>query len=197
MQTPSTTPGLSSGVPVRDAEGVAGGAGRGPGPAPSAPVFVDSSGRRRKTWRRLTIAVVAVLCGYACMLGIGFAGGPIPPAALLPIPGIPGNGPAPSDPGHSSVGADTSRATPGAKDTGRLAGPAAPSHSGGPTSDAAKPTRTTAAEPTPPQPSGLPSASGAPVPTPTGTTVVSPAGSTSKTHGPPATPPGQSRSKTR
>jgi hypothetical protein len=59
-----------------------------PGPV-AGPVFVDSSGRRRKLARRASLIAVAVLAGYVGLLAVSFAGGPIPPNALLPVPGIP------------------------------------------------------------------------------------------------------------
>ena len=171
-------------------------------PATASPVFVDSSGRRRKTWRRLTIAVVAALCGYACLLGIGFAGGPIPPAALLPIPGVPGNGPASSaSPSSnaaapSSAGAETSHGTTSgtAKDPAGLFPPRAESSA----TSAAGSARTSAAKPTAPQPSSTASPSGtAALPTtPSGTTAVTPTSTVSSTHGPQGTPPSHSHSKT-
>lgn len=160
-------------------------------PAPSVPVFVDGSGRRRKNWRRLTIAVVAALCGYVCLLAVGFAGGPIPPAALLPIPGVPGNSAAPSTaPGNAPTGAPKTPAahvatSESAKDTGRL-----PSRAG-----AEGPTRITATKPAVPQPSTT--ASGIVVPpAPSGTTVLTPSSTVSSTtHGPQGTPPGHSHTK--
>lgn len=198
MQT-STTPAPPSGVPGQEDSGAADDAGSLREPAPSSPVFVDGSGRRRKTWRRLTIGVVAALCGYACLLGIGFAGGPIPPAALLPIPGVPGNGPAttappagnasdPSSPGAAGAHAATPKS---AGHTTGVFGRTTPSHGDAAATDAST-------RPTTSQPGSTANPSGTAMPTaPSGTTVVTPSGTASSTtHGPQATPPSHSHSKT-
>ncbi|QUQ65836.1 hypothetical protein [Kutzneria sp. CA-103260] len=53
------------------------------------PVFVDPSGRRRRFLRRLAIAVCALFAAYVVLLCAALSGAPIPPSALLPLPGAP------------------------------------------------------------------------------------------------------------
>jgi len=51
------------------------------------PVFVDSSGRRRRMVKR-ALGMVAVVClGYLVLLGFSFVGGPVTPGDLLALPG--------------------------------------------------------------------------------------------------------------
>lgn len=187
----STTPAPARRVPDPEDDDGADGAGRGAKPAPSSPVFVDGSGQRRKNWRRLTIAVIAALCGYACLLGIGFAGGPIPPAALLPVPGVPGRAPATSAPSPTGSGNHvTVSDTKGTTHSGQ----AIPSHADRSATGTARSTHSTAVSTGASQPSATPTASVST--TPSGTTAVTTKKTASTTHGPPATPPGHSRSKT-
>ena len=54
------------------------------------PVFVDSSGKRRRWIRRGSVAVVTITTAYGVVVALSFLGGPVPPNALLPLPGIPG-----------------------------------------------------------------------------------------------------------
>jgi len=56
---------------------------------PEKPVFVDPSGRRRRLVRRLAIAACALLATYTLLLCGALSGAPIPPSALLPLPGVP------------------------------------------------------------------------------------------------------------
>lgn len=49
------------------------------------PVFVDPSGRRRRMVRIAAVAAAVAIAGYASMLLIALAGGPVSPHALLPI----------------------------------------------------------------------------------------------------------------
>ena len=58
--------------------------------AVSAPVFVDASGRRRRWIRRAAVGLGGILCAYGVAVALSFLGGPMPPGALLPIPGLPG-----------------------------------------------------------------------------------------------------------
>ena len=166
----------------------------GPGPDPvldpgadpdpvSGPVFVDASGRRRKLARRASLAAVAVLAGYVGLLAVSFAGGPIPPKALLPVPGIPaGRQQAPSS---APVNAAVPSAKPGAGHGTDSIRPTA----GGTehrTETRASTSSGSAGQSAPSQPLPTSSAATSAVPpTPTGTTAAS-------THGNP-TPPGRSR----
>lgn len=152
----------------------------------ASPVFVDTSGKRRKGWRRVTIAVVGILCGYTVLLGVSFAGGPIPPAALLPVPGVPGNdAPAPA---KATTGApagatpDTHSAT-GASRGAAGGGPAAATRAA--STAAAKPGATTT---NPPQPTTAPTTALQPTPTATSAATT--------THGHQTAPPSHSHSKT-
>ena len=53
-----------------------------------SPVFVDGSGRRR-AWVAWALGAPAALClGYVLLLGFSFAGGPIKPGDLLPLPAL-------------------------------------------------------------------------------------------------------------
>jgi hypothetical protein len=60
-----------------------------PADLPDRPVFVDPSGRRRRLVRRLAIAACALLATYTLLLCGALSGAPIPPSALLPLPGMP------------------------------------------------------------------------------------------------------------
>ena len=53
------------------------------------PVFVDSSGRRRRRVRRAGYVFGAVSLVYAGLVGASFSGGPVSPHALLPFPDLP------------------------------------------------------------------------------------------------------------
>ncbi|GAA0255988.1 hypothetical protein [Cryptosporangium japonicum] len=55
----------------------------------AAPVFVDTTGKRHRRFRTVGFLAGGVGIAYAAMLGLSFAGGPIAPNALLPIPGVP------------------------------------------------------------------------------------------------------------
>jgi hypothetical protein len=57
-------------------------------PAP-APVFVDASGQRRRLIRRAAIGLLGLTCAYGVAVVLSFLGGPVPPNALLPLPGVP------------------------------------------------------------------------------------------------------------
>ncbi|WP_430780755.1 hypothetical protein [Actinoplanes sp. G11-F43] len=53
-----------------------------------APVFVDSTGRRSRLLRRIALAFGVVLIGYAGLVSVSLAGGPISSSAVLPLPGL-------------------------------------------------------------------------------------------------------------
>src|SRR5262249_26565236 len=57
--------------------------------AASAPVFVDTTGRRRRAIRNTAFAFLALIAAYGVAVALSFLGGPVPPNALLPIPGPP------------------------------------------------------------------------------------------------------------
>ena len=198
VQTPTgrqrlTRPGSDGGTPVGVSAVTAGsseGERVGPrhagpdvtehGAIPGAPIFVDASGRRRKLARRASMAAMAVLAGYAGLLAVSFAGGPIPPKVLLPVPGIPS--------GKAQNPASSVNAAPSA--TGSNAGQ--PSAGG---TEHRSDTRGTKPGESPGQsalsePSST-AASGAAPPSPTGTTTETTPGNT---HGNP-TPPGHTRRK--
>jgi hypothetical protein len=58
-------------------------------PAPS-PVFVDSTGRRRRLLRRLSYAFGAVCVLYGGLISVSLAGGPVSSSAILPLPDLGG-----------------------------------------------------------------------------------------------------------
>lgn len=155
-----------------------------PGAAPGAPIFVDASGRRRKVARRASLAAVAVLAAYAGLLAVSFAGGPIPPKVLLPVPGIPsGKAQTPASSAHAARSATGSTA-------GKAAGQSSAGgadHRGGirGTKPGGSPGQSAPSEPSPT------AASSAAPPSPTGTTTVTTSGNT---HGNP-TSPGHTRHK--
>lgn len=132
---------------------VAGTRTRPPEAQPEAgPVFVDASGQRRRRLRKGGIAIGAALTAYVIALALSFLGGPLPPNALLPLPGVPAGAP--------SQGQDTS-AAPGATTS---SGTAATARAAGTSQAAASPqpgatTRTTGSASAPaPMPSPSPSA---------------------------------------
>ncbi|GAA1989030.1 hypothetical protein [Catenulispora subtropica] len=157
--------------------------------APAGPIFVDASGRRRKLARRASLAAIAVVAGYAGLLAVSFAGGPIPPKALLPVPGMPAEkDPAPASTSVAQNGAETS-GKPGATDhsAGRPSGSTSERKpEAHPSSTAAKPGPGTSSAP---QPTATGTA--APPPTPTSAPTSGPVSSTSTSHGNPT--PGHGR----
>ncbi|HEU5428382.1 MAG TPA: hypothetical protein VFU74_15990 [Actinocrinis sp.] len=52
-----------------------------------APVFVDSTGRRRRLVRRVAFGLLIGACAYGVLVVVSILGGPVPPNALLPLPG--------------------------------------------------------------------------------------------------------------
>lgn len=82
----------------------------------AAPVFVDTTGKRRRWIRRGSILLIVSLTAYGVVVALSFLGGPVPPNALLPLPGVPGST---SRPGGTTspavaVGGATATASPGA-----------------------------------------------------------------------------------
>lgn len=163
------------------------GPGSVPDPDPVAgPIFVDSSGRRRKLARRLSLVAVAVLAGYAGLLAVSFAGGPIPPNALLPVPGIPsGRQQAPS----SSAPAG---AVPSGKSSADHVAVGGRSTAGGPEHRASTSGGSAGqSAPSQPQPTSAATTPALP-PTPTGTSAAT---TSVSTHGNPSAPGRTRRSK--
>jgi hypothetical protein len=156
-----------------------------------SPVFVDSTGRRR-TWVTWTLGVVAGACvGYLALLGLSFAGGPVTPKQLLPLPGVPDRGVHGADvSGSEGGGASTASGTPGSGGSVPVPLPLGATGSAPASVTATTPatgTRTTSPPtsatsstlPVPPVPTTIPtSPSGVPTTIPTPSTVL-----------PPATPP--------
>ncbi|WP_106180584.1 hypothetical protein [Prauserella shujinwangii] len=60
-----------------------------------APVFVDPTGRRRRTLRRLAVAGAVLVTGYLAVLGAAVLGTRVVPTALLPPPTSATGDPAP------------------------------------------------------------------------------------------------------
>ena len=56
-----------------------------------APVFVDSTGRRRKVFRRLAYAFGALCMLYGGLVSVSLAGGPVSSSAVLPLPDLHGD----------------------------------------------------------------------------------------------------------
>jgi hypothetical protein len=53
-----------------------------------APVFVDSTGRRGRLWRRLAYAFGGLVMLYGGLICVSLAGGPVRSSAVLPLPGL-------------------------------------------------------------------------------------------------------------
>ena len=124
-----------------------------------SPVFVDESGRRR-AWVMWVLGMAGVLClGYVLLLGFSFAGGPIKPGDLLPVPGLKqarqrSTSPTPLSPtvgGTATAPAGTSGVPPGTPSG------AAPAGSGA-TVATPRPTGAAAGGGSGPSPSGSPQA---------------------------------------
>jgi hypothetical protein len=58
---------------------------------PPAPVFVDSTGRRRRLLRRIAYGFGALCMIYGGLISVSLAGGPISSSAVLPLPGFTGD----------------------------------------------------------------------------------------------------------
>ncbi|MFD0633198.1 hypothetical protein ACFQ9X_18040 [Catenulispora yoronensis] len=132
---------------------------------------------------------MAVVAGYAGLLVVSFAGGPIPPNALLPVPGVPSQkAPTPASTSAVANGAD------GVRTSGK---PGAADHSAGrptgaterrPETHASTPGKAGQTSASAPQPTSSGSAA-PPQPTPTSAPVSTAASSPTSAHGNP-TPPG-------
>ena len=59
-------------------------------PSP-APVFVDSTGRRRRVLRRLAYAFGGLCMVYGGLVSVSLAGGPVSSSAVLPLPDLRGD----------------------------------------------------------------------------------------------------------
>jgi hypothetical protein len=57
--------------------------------SPPSPVFVDSTGRRRRVLRRLAYAFGALCMLYGGLISVSLAGGPVSSSAILPLPVLP------------------------------------------------------------------------------------------------------------
>jgi hypothetical protein len=53
-----------------------------------APVFVDSTGRRRRLLRRLAYAFGGLCMAYGGLISVSLAGGPVSSSAILPLPDL-------------------------------------------------------------------------------------------------------------
>src|SRR3712207_1200941 len=56
-----------------------------------APVFVDSTGRRRRVLRRLAYGFGALCMLYGGLVSVSLAGGPVSSSAVLPLPDLHGD----------------------------------------------------------------------------------------------------------
>jgi hypothetical protein len=56
--------------------------------AAPAPVFVDSTGRRSRLFRRIAYAFGALVMLYGGLISVSLAGGPVRSSAVLPLPGL-------------------------------------------------------------------------------------------------------------
>ena len=92
-----------------------------------SPVFVDSSGRRRR-WVAWALGAAALVClSYVVLLGLSVLGGPVTPGGLVPWPAAPKT----SGPKPTATDATTSKAPAGSGPAGTWGTTGAPS---GPTS---------------------------------------------------------------
>jgi len=65
---------------------------------PDSPVFVDASGRRRRTVRRIAVALTSAIVAAVGILVVILLGAPIVPTALLPAPQVNATTPATDNP---------------------------------------------------------------------------------------------------
>lgn len=65
--------------------------------AQPAPVFVDSTGRRRRLLRRLAYGFGAFCMVYGGLISLSLAGGPVSPSAVMPFPELIDRGTDPAD----------------------------------------------------------------------------------------------------
>ena len=59
---------------------------------PPSPVFVDTTGRRRRLLRRIAYGFVVVCMLYGGLICVSLAGGPVSSSAILPLPALDGSG---------------------------------------------------------------------------------------------------------
>jgi hypothetical protein len=64
-------------------------------PSTASPVFVDSTGRRRRLLRRASYAFGALCMLYGGLVSVSLAGGPVSPSAVLPLQALAEGGHAP------------------------------------------------------------------------------------------------------
>lgn len=165
--------------------------GDGPGPVPEAdastlenprvedsaePVFVDASGRRRRTLQRLGIGVAVLMAAYLVMVFVSLAGGPRPPVIPLPesIAGDPDQSQTEPDGAESST---PSSPTPGERtattdDAGTAGRP--PRSSASPSPSPVPPLGAVPPGTTPSPVAPTPSPSSTPTPSPTSPSPASP-----------------------
>lgn len=134
----------------------------------AAPVFVDSTGKRRRRLRTVGFLAGGIGAAYAAMLGLSFAGGPVAPNALLPIPGVPTVAPlaVAEDKPESSLSAVSSDQKITRGDSGNRADRIGATSTTTPKvkqSGTVKPPASTKPSPTPTKPSATPSKSPSPV----------------------------------
>jgi hypothetical protein len=165
-------------------------------PAPS-PVFVDSTGRRRRLLRRLSYAFGAVCVLYGGLVSVTLSAGPVSTSAILPLPDLGAVAVTPSPTPLPTFGPPKARAVIEALPRRDLAAAgtnrfvanrraSTPSPRATSTSATPKPSVTTSrpVESTPtPTPSATPSATGSATPS------ASPSTGPTKTKQPPPSPP--------
>lgn len=93
------------------------------------PVFVDASGRRRRTVRRVAVALTSAIAAAVGILVVILLGAPIVPTALLPVPQVDTTTPATDNPAAPPV-------------VNRAANPATPRRIGQTHTTTANPTNT-------------------------------------------------------
>ncbi|MGA5649051.1 hypothetical protein [Streptomyces seoulensis] len=156
--------------------------GPDPADAPDRPVFVDESGRRSRTFRRLGLLVAGLCAGYAVVIGVTLLSGssdapwlPVPqkedrPASRVDSSPVP-SASAPAAPGsgaRTGTGGATPPAAPGTAPATVAAVPVTAGHSPAATgTTAARPPA--AASPTPRRSAPPAPGEGSPKPTPTAT----------------------------
>lgn len=163
------------------------------------PVFVDESGRRGRTFRRLGIAIGIACAVYAVVIVVTLLSGSSD-APWLPVPGRQDDkpagrldiSPAPSDPARPAGTAGVTRGTPPAASDGTTPSPGARATAPGASADPSAPA--TSADPTP-KPTTSPTKPGTGLgnPSPSASTSPPPSGSPDPSPsvgtGSPSTPP--------
>jgi len=77
-----------------------------------APVFVDSTGRRRRVLRRLAYVFGGLCMVYGGLVSVSLAGGPVSSSAVLPLPDLRGNDDAAADAKPTPIPAPSTSAAP-------------------------------------------------------------------------------------